>query len=368
MFISPLFSFKLNSFLAHAFLPVNPILFSDHPQQDFQALLADLAYSKIFILVDSNTQIHCLPVLFPELKTEIHHFVISPGEKNKTIATCMEIWAAMTEAQLDRKAIMLNLGGGVLGDMGGFCASIYKRGIRFINIPTTLLSQVDASVGGKLGVDFQGLKNHLGVFNEPEAVLIAPKFLETLPEQELRSGFAEIIKHGLIQDKAYFGSLDIQDWRNSDWKKLIQHSVAIKLKVVTEDPKEAGLRKILNFGHTIGHAFETYYLDGDKHLLHGEAIAVGMICEAWLSHQKLGLSIRELEKISRTFLTVYRKIRIEENEISPVLDLCIQDKKNEGNTLMFSLLNSIGDCTYNIPVSRSEIRDSISYYQKLSFD
>jgi 3-dehydroquinate synthase len=344
---------------------VNPILFSDHPQQDLQALLASLDYSKIFILVDSNTQMHCLPILFPELKTEINYFAISPGEKNKTIATCMEIWAAMTEAQLDRKAMVLNLGGGVLGDMGGFCASIYKRGIRFINIPTTLLSQVDASVGGKLGVDFHGLKNHLGVFNEPQAVIIAPKFLETLPDQELRSGFAEIIKHGLIQDKAYFESLNIQNWRDSDWKKLIKHSVKIKSKVVTEDPKEAGLRKILNFGHTIGHAFETYYLDGKKHLLHGEAIAVGMICEAWLSHQKLGLSSDELNQISRTFLAVYGKIEIEEKEIIPVLDLCIQDKKNEGNNLMFSLLNTIGDCTYNVSVSRSEIRDSISYYQNL---
>ena len=340
---------------------MNPILFSDHPQQDLQALLASLAYSKIFILADSNTQMHCLPILFPELKTEINYFVISPGEKNKTIRTCMDIWAAMTEAHLDRKAIMLNLGGGVLGDMGGFCASIYKRGIRFINIPTTLLSQVDASVGGKLGVDFHGLKNHLGVFNEPEAVLIAAKFLRTLPDQELRSGFAEIIKHGLIQDKAYFESLSIQNWRDSDWKKLIKHSVEIKLKVVTEDPKEAGLRKILNFGHTIGHAFETYYLDGEKHLLHGEAIAVGMICEAWLSHQKLGLSSAELHQIIRSFTEIYGKIEIEEKEIIPVLDLCIQDKKNEGNTLMFSLLNAIGDCSYNVSVSRSEIKDSISY-------
>ena len=345
---------------------MNPILFSDQPQQDLQTLLANLAYSKIFILADSNTKIHCLPILFPGLTDETDYFVISPGEKNKTIATCMEIWTAMTEAQLDRKAIVLNLGGGVLGDMGGFCASTYKRGIRFVNIPTTLLSQVDASVGGKLGVDFQGLKNHLGVFNEPEAVLIAPIFLETLPDQELRSGFAEIIKHGLIQDKAYFESLTIQNWRNSDWKELIRHSVEIKLKVVTEDPKEAGLRKILNFGHTVGHAFETYYLDGEKHLLHGEAIAAGMICEAWLSHQKQGLSSHELDEISSKFLAVYGKIVIEEKEITPVLDLCLQDKKNEGNVLMLSLLNAIGDCTYNISVSRSEIKDSISYYQNLS--
>lgn len=345
---------------------MNSILFSDHPQHDLQAVLANYDYSKIFILVDDNTQIHCLPILFPELTTELNYLVISPGEKNKTIATCLKIWAAMTEAQLDRKAIMLNLGGGVLGDMGGFCASIYKRGIRFINIPTTLLAQVDASVGGKVGVDFHGLKNHLGVFNEPEAVLIAPKFLKTLPDQELRSGFAEIIKHGLIQDKAYFENLNILNWRGSDWKKLIKHSVEIKSKVVSEDPKERGLRKILNFGHTIGHAFETYYLDGKKHLLHGEAIAVGMICEAWLSHLKLGLSSDELNQITRSFLAIYGKIEIEEKDIIPVLDLCMQDKKNEGNTLMFSLLNAIGKCSYNISISRSEVKDSISYYQNLS--
>ena len=343
---------------------MNPILFSDHPQQDLAALLAELVYSKIFVLVDSNTQIHCLPILLPALEVEFTSFVISPGEKNKTISTCMEIWNAMTDAQLDRKAIVLNIGGGVLGDMGGFCASIYKRGIRFINIPTTLLSQVDASVGGKLGVDFNGLKNHLGVFNEPTAILISPKFLETLPDQELRSGFAEIIKHGLIRDKAYFESLDITDWRKSNWKNLIQHSVEIKKSVVTEDPKEVGLRKILNFGHTIGHAFETFYLDGSKHLLHGEAIAMGMICEAWLSQQKLGLSNSELQTISQTFLKIFGKVEIEEKE--PVLEFCIQDKKNEGSALMFSLLKSIGECTYNIAVTRKEIQDSISYYQNLS--
>ncbi len=272
----------------------------------------------------------------------------------------------MTEAQLDRKALFLNLGGGVISDMGGFCASIYKRGIRFINLPTTLLSQVDASVGGKLGVDFEGLKNHLGVFNEPETVIISPEFLATLPHNELRSGFAEIIKHGLIRDKGYFESLKFDTWTESDWTDLIRHSVEIKKAVVQEDPKESGLRKILNFGHTIGHALETYYLDGPKHLLHGEAIAVGMICEGYLSKKKLNLSEADLETIQTAFLKVYGKINIAAEDLEPVLDFCLQDKKNEGSTLMFSLLNSIGDCTYNIPVSREEILESIHYYQSLS--
>ncbi len=345
---------------------MNPILFSKSIAQDLAQVLKECSYSRIFVLTDENTKVHCLPKIISSIPDDTIHFTIPAGEINKNLNTCTQIWSEMTAAQLDRKALLLNLGGGVLGDMGGFCASIYKRGIRFINIPTTLLSQVDASVGGKLGVDFQGLKNHLGVFNEPETVLIAPEFLETLPHQELRSGFAEIMKHGLIRDKSYFENLDLNHWENSNWTELIRHSVEIKKSVVLEDPKEAGLRKILNYGHTIGHAFETYYLDGPKHLLHGEAIAAGMICEGWLSSKKLSFSETELKQIEKAFLTIFGKIQIESTEIESILDFCLQDKKNEGNTLMFSLLNSIGDCTYNIPVSREEIRESIAYYQSLS--
>ena len=292
-------------------------------------------------------------------------YSVSAGEKNKNLSTCSAIWSAMTAAALDRKALFINIGGGVIGDMGGFCASIYKRGIRFINIPTTLLSQVDASVGGKLGVDFEGLKNHLGTFNEPETVMISPEFLSTLPEEELRSGYAEIIKHGLIQDKAYFEKLKIEDWKDQDWIELIQHSVGIKKQVVLADPKEAGLRKILNFGHTIGHAFESHFLDGPKHLLHGEAIAIGMICEAYLSFQKTKLSKKELEIIQNIFLSIYGKFTFSKADLKPILDLCLQDKKNEGEVLMFSLLEKIGSCTYNIPVNRQEIEDAIFYYENL---
>ena len=292
-------------------------------------------------------------------------YSVSAGEKNKNLSTCAAIWSAMTAAALDRKALFINIGGGVIGDMGGVCASIYKRGIRFINIPTTLLSQVDASVGGKLGVDFEGLKNHLGTFNEPETVMISPEFLSTLPEEELRSGYAEIIKHGLIQDKAYLKKLKIEDWKDQDWMELIQHSVGIKKQVVLADPKEAGLRKILNFGHTIGHAFESHFLDGPKHLLHGEAIAIGMICEAYLSFQKTNLSKEELETIQNIFLSIYGKFTFSKADLKPILDLCLQDKKNEGEVLMFSLLEKIGSCTYNIPVNRQEIEDAIFYYENL---
>jgi|TARA_R100000365_G_C2747884_1_gene78321 3-dehydroquinate synthase len=344
---------------------VNPIIIAEQPSKSLSEALSSLTFSSLFILTDENTQEYCFPLIKDALPESYFHFTFPAGEKHKNLETCAEIWTEMTEAGLDRKALVLNLGGGVLGDMGGFCASIYKRGVRFINLPTTLLSQVDASVGGKLGVDFEGLKNHLGVFNEPELVLICPQFLNTLPSNELRSGFAEIIKHGLIRDKEYFENLDFQNWKENDWKSLISHSVEIKKSVVQEDPKEAGLRKILNFGHTIGHALETHFLDGSNHLLHGEAIAAGMICEAWLSKEKCQMSSADLQKITQNLLEVYGKIRLNKADFEPVLNLCLQDKKNEGKEILFSLLEKIGSCTYNVPVNKNEIAAALTYYQNL---
>lgn len=357
---------EINSFFRGKFLKVNPILFSENPAQDLKQVLADISYSQLFLICDENSHEHCFPKVKSLFQDSNPIFVIPPGEAHKTLQTCEKIWTAMTEAQLDRKALVVNLGGGVITDMGGFCSSIYKRGIRFINVPTTLLSQVDASVGGKLGVDFHGLKNHLGVFNEPEMVIIAHDFLGTLPQRELRSGFAEIMKHGLIRDQNYFQSLDLHQWDKSDWRTLIRHSVDIKKAVVTEDPKEAGLRKILNFGHTIGHAVETYYLDGPDHLLHGEAIAIGMICEAYLSQKLNGMPKTDLDGTSKSFLQVFGHFSIPDADLESIADLCLQDKKNEGNTLLFSLLSKIGQAEYNIPVTRSEILEALGYYQTLS--
>lgn len=344
---------------------MDPVIFTSEAEQTLSGILASLSFSRLVVLTDTNTQSNCLPVISGALPQETLFISVSAGEIHKNLDTCSYIWSKMTEAALDRKALMLNLGGGVITDMGGFCASIYKRGLRFINMPTTLLSQVDASVGGKLGIDFQGLKNHLGVFNEPETVVIAKQFLDTLPKTELRSGYAEILKHGLIRDNAYFSSLRTENWENQDWEKLIYHSVAIKNAVVEADPKETGLRKILNFGHTIGHAFESYFLDTPNHLLHGEAIALGMICEGFLSFEKVGFSYEELDLLTKTLLQIYGKVDFSTAELDPILDLCLQDKKNEGNTLMFSLLTAIGDCTYNIPVTREEIREAIIHYHNL---
>lgn len=329
--------------------------------------LTDKSYSKIFVITDTNTRKHCYPLLKPLLPT---HSVITikPGEEYKNLTTCSSIWEQMTKANADRHALVIDLGGGVIGDMGGFCASTYKRGVDFIQIPTTLLSQVDASVGGKLGIDFQGLKNHLGVFTLPKTVLIDPIFLQTLPEREIRSGFAEIIKHCLIADKQMWQTISKQPLAAQPLAALIAHSVTIKDFVVTEDPTEKGLRKILNFGHTLGHAVETYFLEkGPKEkLLHGEAIAIGMIMESFLAHSKGLLSASELEEITQYFLQIYGKVLIPDAAIKPIILLTRQDKKNKGKEINFSLIEGIGQCQYNIKITDKEMLKAINFYRNTS--
>ncbi len=339
------------------------VIFSSSPDSDLSAFLEKSNYSKLGVIADSNTLLNCYPLIKDALPVDHLIYDFPAGEIHKTLRTCEKIWQWMTDAELDRNALIINLGGGVVGDMGGFCASTYKRGIRFINMPTSLLSQVDASVGGKLGIDFNGFKNHIGVFNEPELVIISSQFLKTLPQNELRSGYAEVIKHGLIFDQAYFESLSVNDWQNQSWDQIILKSVEIKKQVVSQDPKEAGLRKILNFGHTLGHAIETLYLDTENHLLHGEAIAAGMIMEAFLSCQKTGLGNDQLKKITEVIFELYGKINIPTEDLSQIVQFCAQDKKNLGKQINFSLLKEIGKCTYNIPVSTEEMIEAINYYR-----
>jgi 3-dehydroquinate synthase len=325
--------------------------------------LTQKTHSKIIVLVDNHTKKHCYPQT-RELLPKHKLITIKAGEEEKNLETCQFIWQAMTEAELDRHSLMINLGGGVIGDMGGFCAATYKRGIDFIQIPTTLLAQVDASVGGKLGIDFNGLKNHIGVFQLPDTVLIDPGFLKTLPLAELRSGFAEIAKHCLIQDAAKWDEISRIDFEEQNFPDLIAHSVEIKKKVVAEDPTEKGLRKILNFGHTLGHAIETYFLEEEskKRLLHGEAIAAGMICEAFLSYEK-GLIDRHLfDEIEEFFFSVYGKIALKTEDLPAILEHTLQDKKNKGGEVRFSLLNGRGSCGYDIVCNKAEMKKALLYY------
>ncbi len=338
------------------------IKITNDPNKTIDQVIEEINPDKIGILVDENTERDCLG----RLDINNHQSIkIESGEQAKNIETCLKIWKGLTEFQFTRKSLLINLGGGVIGDMGGFVASTYKRGIPFINVPTTLLSQVDASIGGKLGVDFEGLKNHIGCFRTPDSVIIWEGFLETLPDRELRSGYAEVLKHGLIWDRVYWENCSQQSLTSvKDWQKILEKSVVIKSEVVENDPLEMGLRKILNFGHTIGHAIETALLNAGKPILHGEAIAAGMIMETQLSKSILGLSRKEADEVVNTILGFFGKLQKLPDPLE-VKALLLQDKKNVGKEVRFSLLSSIGTCQYDQKVPESEINDVLENYRSL---
>ncbi|WP_324027569.1 3-dehydroquinate synthase [Maribacter sp. BPC-D8] len=335
----------------------------------FQALnnhLAEKRYSTIFILVDENTHELCLPNFMAEIHGDYQFEIIEieSGEINKNIETCVGVWEALSELGADRKSILINLGGGVLTDMGGFIASTFKRGIDFINVPTTLLSMVDASVGGKTGVDLGSLKNQIGVINQPVMVLVVPDFLDTLENRQVISGFAEMLKHGLIQDTSYWEALKKAEGLE-DMKKHILTSIHIKNKVVLQDPTEQNIRKILNYGHTLGHAIESYFLESDtkEMLLHGEAIAIGMILEGYLSNKLLELSDESLADIKTTFLNRYDKVEFSNEDIENILKLMKYDKKNSHGKVNFVLLKSIGKPEYDIEIPVELFTEAFAYYK-----
>jgi 3-dehydroquinate synthase len=322
-----------------------------------EEILGLVEHSQLFVLTDENSREYCYPLLKNYLGK--HKIIeIASGEKNKTLSSCQLIWTALTEATADRKSLLINLGGGVITDMGGFCAGTYKRGIRFINIPTTLLAQVDASVGAKTGIDFNGYKNHLGLFCEAEAVLINPAFHNTLPQRQLVSGYAEMLKHGLIADESHWQSC-ISNGFESFNLELIQASVKIKEEVVKADPTEKGLRKILNFGHTVGHAIESHLLSTENELLHGEAIGIGMLAEAYISKEKGLLTEGNFVLIKENLKKIYAKPKIKKSSFGHIKELCKQDKKNSSGEINMSLLQNIGHATYDIPVEEELIENAL---------
>lgn len=323
--------------------------------------------SKVFLLVDEKTHKYCLPLLIkniPELKTA-RAIKIKNGEENKTIETCKHVWEALNKNDADRKTLLINLGGGMIGDLGGFSASAYMRGIDFINVPTTLLAMVDASVGGKTGVNFDHYKNLIGFFNQPVATFIFPEFLKTLPGKELLSGFSEVIKHALIVDKKYWQ--EIKSIKTIDHKsvaKLISHSISIKSKIVKKDPTEKGERKKLNFGHTTGHAIESYSIKKDKiTVLHGEAVAIGMICESYLSYKKGMLNKASLDEITSFILSKYKHYAINNKAEKEIMQLMQHDKKNERKKINFTLLKNIGNAQTDNYCDPILIKESLNYYR-----
>lgn len=344
-------------------LPEN-IRFSDNPSADLKSFLDSRKYSKVAVLVDENTLRNCLPLIESGLP-EHQLIVVRSGEEQKNLQTCALIWEEMTEMALDRHALMVVIGGGVLGDMGGFCAATYKRGIDFVLIPTTLLAQVDASIGGKLGIDFNGFKNHIGVFQQPALTLLHAGFLRTLPAAELRSGFAEVIKHCLISDREMFETISASDVNGQDWDTLLKHSVSFKARVTQEDPKEKGLRKILNAGHTIGHAVESLLLSSGKRILHGEAIAIGLISEAFIARERKMLREEEFAMICAYITRIFGKISLTETEIKDSSKMTLQDKKNKDNRVLCVLLDGIGTCKWDQEITLTEVTDSLRYYNSL---
>ena len=320
-------------------------------------------YSSVFVLTDVNTQSHCLPRFKQDAHFEFTALNMPAGEEHKHINTCVSLWDSLSALGADRKSLLINLGGGVVTDLGGFVACTFKRGIDFINIPTSLLAMVDASVGGKTGIDLGPLKNQVGIIEEPKLVLIDTIYLDTLPEQEYRSGYAEMLKHGLIQEPKYFETLSNFLDRDAILPH-IHHSVEVKAKVVNEDPYEHGLRKILNFGHTLGHAIESHFLvsPNKTRLLHGEAIAIGMVLEGFLSAELTGLPLADAKHIKSVFEKIYPVVSFDDETITTVISLLTHDKKNENGNVLFVLLEAIGKPVWNQSVSDELIRKSFEFY------
>ena len=324
-------------------------------------------YTQLYIIVDTNTHEHCLSYFLSHIETElaIEVIEIEASEIYKTIDTCTGVWNALSELDADRKSLMLNLGGGVVTDLGGFVASTYKRGITYINIPTSLLAMVDASVGGKTGVDLGVIKNQIGVINVGAMVLIDTQFLNTLPQNQMRSGLAEMLKHGLIYDEAYWQQMtNLKALTLDDLDALIHRSVVIKNNIVTEDPLENGLRKTLNYGHTLGHAIESYFLSHPEKddLLHGEAIAIGMVLATYISHKLLDFPEDKMHAIKAAILNTYNKVTFEDSDLEPIIELLKFDKKNSYGNINFVLLEDISKTKIDCQVSNELILDSFKYY------
>jgi 3-dehydroquinate synthase len=323
-------------------------------------------YTSLFILVDENTEQHCLTRLLAH--TELNPtsvLVMQAGEENKHLSTCEKLWNELSSLGADRNSALINLGGGVVTDLGGFVACTFKRGIDFYNIPTTLLSMVDASVGGKTGIDLGALKNQIGIIQEPQQVVIDSQWLSTLPLEEVRSGFAEMLKHGLIADANYWGKLKgLVNLTPEVLSPYIKPSVAVKSEVVQEDPYEKGLRKILNFGHTLGHAIESYFLvtPSKQRLLHGEAIAIGMVLEAYLSIECCGLSPEEAKEIKLVFQQFYPQVEIKEEDVEAILALLRHDKKNKAGRINFVLLTKIGIPAIDVQVPQELFQKAFYFY------
>ncbi len=344
------------------------IFFHQNAYQQFNEIIASYDISSIFILVDENTYQYCYQKFIDRISIDktVQVIKINAGENHKNITTCVSVWEKLTQLGADRKSLLINLGGGMVTDLGGFVASTYKRGIKFINIPTTLLSMVDASVGSKTGVDLGNLKNLVGLFSNPEMVLIDTNYLETLPKRQLRSGVAEIIKYGLTTDANLLEEIQQDTWKDfTKVDSLVYQSINIKNNVVLQDPREENLRKTLNLGHTVGHAVESYFLEHTEleNLTHGEAVAIGMVAETYISHKQHNFPLAKLESLKSYIHQTFGKISIDKTHYTAILDLMKHDKKNINGSVRYILLKDVIDYIIDATAPLDLVIEGLEYYQ-----
>lgn len=345
------------------------ILYTRAFEETLQPFIQNYPKGKVFLATESTMNELWLPkfdAFFKEM--EIQKVVIPAGEKNKKIESVEKIWEFLSSKGCDRKSLLINIGGGMLTDLAGFAATTFKRGIDFLNVPTTLLSQVDASVGGKTGINFNGLKNEIGTFKEPIAVIINTDFLLTIDRHNFISGFAEMIKHGLIHNPEHLEELKHFDFENIDYdllQEIIRHSVNVKEYFVANDLTENNIRKALNFGHTVGHAFESYAMQQNRPVLHGYAVAYGMIAELYLSVKMCGFLDPKLEELTRWMLDIYGKFEIKDEDFEPLYQLMTHDKKNDSGRINFTLLPEIGKIEINQNCDKELIFEALDFYRKI---
>ena len=345
----------------------HPIVIDNKISPKLNAFLRAGKYSSYFIICDSNTLQYCLPVLLQSCKalSKAGLIELEPGEANKELDVVAGIWQTLTEHGADKKALIINLGGGTVSDTGGFAASTFKRGIDYINIPTTLLAMVDAGIGGKTGINFGNIKNHIGSVVQPKGIFINTAFLNTLPFAQLNSGYAEVIKTALIADKKLFQqTCGLNISASFPVKSIVQRSADLKNAIVKKDPEEKGLRKILNFGHSVGHALESLYMEKPEPMLHGEAVAIGMAVESYISLLRKKLSQKEFSDIVNCLSLNFKLPLLEEKDEERFFAFLKQDKKNRDQSFYFALLHHIGKCEPAVKVTEAQVKKALQYYNR----
>ncbi len=344
------------------------IISSQSLNSDLTTAISECEHDRIFILTDEKTAVVCLPVIqrYRSLRNA-RNITVKQGDTHKDIEALADIWQFLSQNGATRHSLLINLGGGMITDLGGFAAATFKRGIDFINIPTTLLAMVDASVGGKTGINFCGLKNEIGAFCEARYVLLNTAFLKTLDQENLRSGYAEMLKHGLISTTERWAELVNYDLTQPDLtqlQRMVDESVAVKQDIVAQDPHEHGIRKALNLGHTIGHAFESYAMQQGRPILHGYAVAYGIICELYLSAVKTAFPTDRMRQTVNFIRENYGQMNITCDDYPALLDLMRHDKKNTAGTINFTLLGDIGDIRINQTATEEEIKEALDFYRE----